>query len=380
MLFPPASARDAMPRAMLPVPMMVMSMLVLLRWWVGQLEVRAVSSTAMSQGSCTSTPPAYGSVAIPARSMRASTSASACGRLEHDRPVTQADGCRRRRRHAHAAPDVDRDVVVVAVGGHERRGRHPGHDARTRARRGRTRSPRSTSPTCRCRWPTVTPGSAAACSGSPATVSSSPFRSSGLGPPSQPGLREVGPHLARAVGGELDLVAVGVGQVDRLGDAVVGRADDRRARLGEPGGGAGQLQPRRVQQRDVVEAGVAARRARRRLADEHEQVVAAAGPERGGVAVAIVHAQADRALVERDRAIEVGDGQMGGAEPRVVAGLPARPPRGGVRGVHEPVFLRAQAVRGMAGPPRCMDFRDRVRLRRRGTARGRPPAPRRRRA
>ena len=33
----------------------------------------------MSQGSLTSMPPSYGSAGIPARSMRASTSASACG-------------------------------------------------------------------------------------------------------------------------------------------------------------------------------------------------------------------------------------------------------------------------------------------------------------
>ena len=40
---------------------------------------------------------------------------------------------------------------------------------------------------------------------------------------------QVAPMLAAAVGGELDPVVVGVGQVDRLGDAVVGRAADARA-------------------------------------------------------------------------------------------------------------------------------------------------------
>ena len=44
------------------------------------------------------------------------------------------------------------------------------------------------------------------------------------------GARQVRPLLARAVGGELEAVAVRVGQVDRLVRAVVGGALDRRAR------------------------------------------------------------------------------------------------------------------------------------------------------
>src|SRR4051794_40405836 len=52
---------------------------------------------------------------------------------------------------------------------------------------------------------------------------------------------EVGPLLAGAVGGELDPVAVGVGEVDRLVGAVVRRALDRRSALGETQRGAGEL-------------------------------------------------------------------------------------------------------------------------------------------
>ena len=72
---------------------------------------------------------------------------------------------------------------------------------------------------------------------------------------------------------------------------------DRRARGGEPLGGAGELVARGVQQREVVEAGVAAGAARVGLLDEHEQVLAA-GAERGAAVLAAVDAQADRVLVE----------------------------------------------------------------------------------
>ena len=127
---------------------------------------------------------------------------------------------------------------------------------------------------------------------------------------------EVAPALAPAVGRELDAVAVGIGQVDRLGDAVVGRAADARAGGGEPLRGARQLERAR---------GAAARSGRGRrggrrgralaVLDEDEQVLAA-GAERGAAVLAAVQPQADRVLVEGDRAVEVGDGQLDGAHPQ----------------------------------------------------------------
>ena len=80
-------------------------------------------------------------------------------------------------------------------------------------------------------------------------------------------------------------------------------------------GGAGELVARGVQQREVVEAGVAAGAAGAGVLDEHEQVLAA-GAERGATVLAAVHPQADRALVEVDGAVEVGDGQLDGADPQ----------------------------------------------------------------
>ena len=52
-----------------------------------------------------------------------------------------------------------------------------------------------------------------------------------------------------------------------------------------------------------------------RVLDQHQHVLAA-GAECGPRRVTPVHAQPDRALVEGERALEVGDGQVGGAQPR----------------------------------------------------------------
>ena len=123
------------------------------------------------------------------------------------------------------------------------------------------------------------------------------------------------PRLARAVGVELDAVAVGVGQVDRLGDAVVGGAGDRGAGDGEPLHGARELRARGIQQRVVVEAGVAAGAARARLLVQHDEI-ALAGAERGDRVGAAVQAEPEALLVEADRAVEVGDGEMDRAQPQ----------------------------------------------------------------
>jgi hypothetical protein len=70
-----------------------------------------------------------------------------------------------------------------------------------------------------------------------------------------------------------------------------------------------------VQQREVVEARVAAGRARAGVLDEHEQVLAA-GAQRGAAGLAPVQPQADRGRVEGDGALEVGDGELHGADPQ----------------------------------------------------------------
>ena len=79
--------------------------------------------------------------------------------------------------------------------------------------------------------------------------------------------------------------------------------------VGEPPDRARELLARVEQQGEVVEAGVAAAEPGAGLLDEHEQVLAA-GAHRRAVAVAVVQLQAERALVEGDRAVEVRDREV----------------------------------------------------------------------
>ena len=127
---------------------------------------------------------------------------------------------------------------------------------------------------------------------------------------------EVGPLLLRPVGRELDPVPVGIREVDRLGDPVVRGALDRRPRARQASRRAGKLLPRRMEQGEVVEPRVPSGRAGVRVFDENEQVLAP-GPECGSSASAPVGAEPDRILVEGNGAIEVGHGQLDGAEPRL---------------------------------------------------------------
>ena len=65
------------------------------------------------------------------------------------------------------------------------------------------------------------------------------------------------PRLTRAVAIDLDAVTIGIGEVDRLADVVVGQPDERHAvarGAGEPGG---ELRPLGDEEREVVEARVA---------------------------------------------------------------------------------------------------------------------------
>ena len=85
------------------------------------------------------------------------------------------------------------------------------------------------------------------------------------------------------------------------------------ARARQPHERAGQLLAARVQQREVVEPGVAAGGRRERRLVQDEQVLAARA-HGGGVALARVQLQPDRVLVEADGAVEVRDGEVDGAE------------------------------------------------------------------
>jgi hypothetical protein len=111
------------------------------------------------------------------------------------------------------------------------------------------------------------------------------------------------PPIARPVGVELDAVVVGIAQVDRLADAVVRRGLDTGVGVGQAPDGARELAAGLEQQRIVVQAGVPPARRGVRLLDQNEQVLGAGAHRRYG-AVAVVQPQAQRALVEGDRAVE----------------------------------------------------------------------------
>ena len=137
--------------------------------------------------------------------------------------------------------------------------------------------------------------------------------------PAQRGrVAEVAPVLARAVGGQLDAVAVGVGQVDRLGDLVVGRAADRRARWRSAAAPRG---PARAATGAAARSGRARRGGPAGRAPGSSVSTSRSSParaERRLGPVAARQLQADRGLVERDRAVEVGHREVDRAEPQVV--------------------------------------------------------------
>src|SRR3954447_15374334 len=133
--------------------------------------------------------------------------------------------------------------------------------------------------TWRWTWPTVVPASALRTGSAAPTGPRRPWRAGRGQAVEVERVRaaerlELRPDGARPVGRELDAVAVRVGQVDRLGDPVVGGALDRRARDGQALEGAGQRLAARRQQRHVVEPGVAAGAARDLLLDEHDELLA----------------------------------------------------------------------------------------------------------
>ena len=123
------------------------------------------------------------------------------------------------------------------------------------------------------------------------------------------------PDVARAVPVDLDPMAVGVVEVQRLADEVIGEAGERDPVARGVRQPAREVGPLLEQQREVIEARVAEGRRGVRLLDEHEQL-ALAGAERGPAGTGLEHAQPDRAAVERERALETGDRQVHRADRR----------------------------------------------------------------
>ena len=123
-----------------------------------------------------------------------------------------------------------------------------------------------------------------------------------------------GPLLFRPVAVELDPVPVGIAEVDRLGDAVVGRAVDRPTGLGEPPQRVAERAPVRVADRDVIEPGRPRRRSRpaaRLPGVQSEVMVVPPGRDEGRlVADPLRHVEAQDVAVEGEGAVDVGDLQV----------------------------------------------------------------------
>ena len=154
----------------------------------------------------------------------------------------QADRARAPAARAGAVPGVQAEVVVIAAGGDEQRARiaADGHvEAEHPVVEGL--GPRDVA-TCRWTWPIRVP--AASASGAGRCACSSPARScrsSRRVAICELAVGVAGPSLAVAVAVDLDPVAVGIGQVQRLGDEVVRGAVQRPARARETGQRVGEL-------------------------------------------------------------------------------------------------------------------------------------------
>ena len=122
----------------------------------------------------------------------------------------------------------------------------------------------------------------------------------------------VEPVGARAVVIQLDSVAVGVGEVDRDGAAVVGGVVDGAAVVEQAAQSLAELAPVGLEEGHVVQPGVPRRRRRPARAlpgVEPDVVVLIACGQEGGVEAGLApvggHAEAEGVTVEADRPIEV---------------------------------------------------------------------------
>ena len=176
-----------------------------------------------------------------------------------------------------------------------------------------------------------------------------------------------GPALAREVGGQLDAVAVGIGQVDRFVGPVVGRALDVGVRGGHAHGRACEFLAAGIQQRVMERSGVPAGPPRLRVLvqDEDSGGAVAEFGERG---YAGMQPQSEHALIPRDGAIEVGDREIDGPETQR-----GRERGGGLNQGH--AYKVDPAPRARNG--RTARMYGRLALRGRAAAPGRPSGPRR---
>ena len=112
----------------------------------------------------------------------------------------------------------------------------------------------------------------------------------------------------------LGAVPLRVGQVERLGDEVVGRTAQAPTRAGDTSQRAGEVGPRRDEEREVEETGRAGRsRGRVRVGDELDERRAVDSERRDAVRDT-ERPQADRRLVELVETFETAHAQLDRAE------------------------------------------------------------------
>ena len=212
------------------------------------------------------------------------------------------------------------------------------------------------SPTCRCTWPTtVLRRDVRLRLARPATWLISPARSSGAGPPSRSG-RRCRPTLA-ARGRRRARCRCRRGRAGRSPRRCRGRRrPDRRARDREAGGGAGEL---------LAATGAGARSGRGRRGGRRG---ARPGSRRGTSRSSPPAPSAARSpsrrctrrpierLVEGDGAVEVGDGQLDGAEAQRAGEDRSGGLWSGSSESHGHRIAPPGGSRRMAGRHRCMDF------------------------
>ncbi len=141
--------------------------------------------------------------------------------------MSQADRVFRRRRHSLSTPGVEGDVVVIPVRRRERRCRHPHLELEAERVDIEGEPPLDVTDV---EVDVPDPQVLVDVEGRLLAGDDSQQPGQVERPRAPADLAQVGPLLTGPVGRELDLVAVRIGQVDRLGHAVVGGPVDRGPR------------------------------------------------------------------------------------------------------------------------------------------------------
>lgn len=126
------------------------------------------------------------------------------------------------------------------------------------------------------------------------------------------------PIYGIAVHVEFEAVAIGVLEVERLADAVIGGAIERDLMLDEAAQGIGERWAIGIEDGDVIEAGGAGRRWFAATAfpgvEADVMMITTSGDEGRAGAVALRELKAEHAAVEGERALQIGHLQMNVAD------------------------------------------------------------------